>query len=83
MLYEMTTMHANIYMNGSFIIDGGSVSKDYCGMNVYVIIKWSQMAHLHKRIIVKSTSQALFIAYMYYQGKYALVHTIDMTSYKT
>ena len=37
--YEMTSMHANIYMNGPFIIDGRSVSKDFCGMNFYVIIK--------------------------------------------
>ena len=30
--YDMTSMHANKYMNGLLIIDGESVSNDYYGM---------------------------------------------------
>ena len=56
------------------MIDGESVSKDYCGMNFYVIIKWNQLGNIHKRIIFKSSSWALFIANIFYQEKYALVH---------
>ena len=74
MPYEMTSMHANIFRNGCFIIDGRSVSKDFCGMNFYVIIQWSQMTHVHKRIILKSSLPALFTAYIVNQEKYALVY---------
>ena len=73
MPYEMTSMHVNTYMNGPFIFDGRSASKDYCGMNFYVIIRWNHMALLHKWIIFKSSSQILFIAYIFYQEKYAWV----------
>ena len=68
---EMTSMHANIYIYGPFIIDDRSASKNYCGMNFWIVIKWSQMALLHKRIILKSSPQTLFIAYIFYQEKYA------------
>ena len=64
----------NIYMNDPFIIECESVSKDHCGMNFYFIIKRNQWGNIHKRIIFKSSSWALFIANIFYQEKYALVH---------
>ena len=67
----MACMHAKMCMNGSFIIHDRTFSKDY-GM-VFCHHWMKSNGIFHKRIIFKSSLQALLIAY-FYQEKYALVH---------
>ena len=71
--YEMTSMNAKTYMNG-LITDGRYLFQNIIVVWIFMSLLNEVKGTIYKTIMFKSSSQALFISYIFYQEKYAFVY---------